>query len=158
MSSIKKLMAIDKEVSGAIVDNREIGLLEAENIVSKICKELNLSEMTINFCFYEKKADWYLRKLCRFFNKEKLCDLYEEKIGKRRLSIGEAYHEINHIVLYSYGQNISTLLHEIAHLLPNGANHGKNWIKNFKEVVEIYNKEISICACHQADMVQESTG
>lgn len=154
MASIKKLMKIDREISNCI-DDREINFIEAENIISTICEKLNLPKMTIKFCFYEKKADWFLRKLCRFFNKEKLCDLYEEKIGKRRLRVGEAYHEINYIVLYSSGQNISTLLHEIAHLLPNGVNHGKNWIKNFKEVVKIYNKEISICACRQADMAED---
>ena len=141
MASIKKLMAIDKEIASCISD-KEINFDEAENIISTICEKLNLPKMTIKFCFYEKKADWFLRKLCRFFNKEKLCDLYEEMKGSRKITIGEAYHKENHIVLYSYGHTISVLLHEIAHLMPKGYSHGKNWIKNFKEVVEVYNEEI----------------
>lgn len=141
MASIKKLMAIDKEVSKNIID-KEINFVEAENIISTICEKLNLSKMTIEFCFYVKKADCFLRKLCRFFKKEELYDLYEEMKGKRKITIGEAYHKENRIVLYSHGHTISVLLHEIAHLMPKGYSHGKNWIKNFKEVVEVYNEII----------------
>ena len=151
MSSIKKLMAIDKEVSKNIID-REINVFEANDIIATICEKLDLPKMSIHFCFYVKKADCFLRKLCRFFKKEELYDLYEEMKGSRKITIGEAYHEKNHIVLYSYGHTITVLLHEMAHLMPNGYRHGKKWIKNLKEVVEVYNE---ICACRQADMAED---
>ena len=151
MASIKKLMAIDKEITNCIYD-KEINLIEADNIISIICEKLNLPKITIKFCFYVKKSNCFLRKLCRFLKKEELYDLYEERKGERKITIGEAYHEKNRIVLYYYGHTTSVLLHEIAHLMPNGYGHGKKWIKSFKEVVKVYNE---ICACRQVDMAED---
>lgn len=54
-------------------------------------------------------------------------------------SLGKASKKKGQVIyLYGVGLNLGTLLHEIAHIMPDGMNHDGRWQQNFVEAVNVY--------------------
>jgi hypothetical protein len=69
-------------------------------------------------------------------------DVDFDSVPKKSIDcFGKAHQSIKKgkiIYLYGKGLNLGTLLHEIAHLLPNGMNHEAPWQRNFRQLVDTY--------------------
>jgi hypothetical protein len=53
-------------------------------------------------------------------------------------ALGKAEYKTRVITLYPGGMTVGTLLHEIAHLMPNGYDHGSGWQFNFSTLAKHY--------------------
>jgi hypothetical protein len=51
--------------------------------------------------------------------------------------MGTAHYKNRIISIHKGGENLPTLIHEIAHLLPGGMNHKHQWVVNYNIVKNI---------------------
>jgi hypothetical protein len=63
--------------------------------------------------------------------------IYRFLFGRYFHIAGTAYYKSRIILIHKGGENLPTLIHEIAHLLPGGMNHNYQWAINYNIVKNI---------------------
>ena len=60
-------------------------------------------------------------------------------MSQKTRTLGHIQYRIGWITLYEEGQTVGTLMHELAHQLPDGSDHGPDWRANFRRLSEWWN-------------------
>jgi hypothetical protein len=95
-------------------------------IAKLISKELGIPPITV----------WFTNKISK--PEETFWDIiYRFLFGRYFRTVGTAYLKSRTILIHKGGENLPTLIHEIAHLLPGGMNHNHQWVANYNIVKNI---------------------
>jgi hypothetical protein len=140
----EKVQRLTKDLESGLTSDFRIDEDTAHLILNHLCKKENISKTVLIWHDHEKtvKRGWLKRKIYGFKDSNESTILGCAYLGFWRTS--------NKIELFRGGHTISTLLHEIAHLMPNSFGHGKAWPMNFMKLINWFNwlrKEFKNSSC-----------
>jgi hypothetical protein len=135
--SISYYYKIDKLIAAKIPD---ICLTEQDSmhLINQLSEILNAPKIYVIHKNEVRLRDTTLKFICESLGLLNYYIMWKNLRGRVPLIAGSAYPESRLIVLYQHGQTLLTLLHEFAHFMENGQEHGTAWENNYQKALNCY--------------------